>query len=145
MRYFDTSFLIPFFVDEPTSTRVEQFLKRQEPGQAAISRWTCIEFSAVIARRVRIGSMKRETAAEIEDAFDLLAAESFTVVTPTPHDFERAKQYLRRYETGLRSGDALHLAIASNQNAQSIYSLDVGLVRAGQMLGLPVKTGIRLS
>jgi len=145
MRYFDTSFLVPFFVDEPTSGRVEQFLKRQEPGQAAISRWTCIEFSAVIARRVRIGSMKRETAAEIEDAFDLLAAESFIVVTPTPQDFERAKQYLRRYETGLRSGDALHLAIASNQSAQSIYSLDAGLVRAGQMLGLPVKTGIRLS
>jgi predicted nucleic acid-binding protein len=144
MNYFDTSFLVPLFVDESTSSRVEQFLKRQDAGQIAVSQWTCVEFSGVIARRIRIGSMSGDSAARIESAFDTLTAESFVVIAPTPTDFELATRYLRRYETGLRSGDALHLAIASNHSAQAIYSLDEGLVRAGRMLDLPTKTGIRL-
>jgi len=145
MHYFDTSFLVPFFVNEPTSGRVEQFLRRQEVGQSVISQWTCVEFSAAIARRVRIGSLKRAAAMEIEATFDAVVAATFVIVAPIPQDFELAQQYLRRHETGLRSGDALHLAIASNQGAQTIYSLDEGLVRAGRTLGLSVKTGIRLS
>ncbi|MBC7637090.1 MAG: hypothetical protein H7251_15980 [Acetobacteraceae bacterium] len=49
---------------------------------------------------------------------------------------------MARPETGLRGGDALHLAIAANRRASAIYSLDKGLVKAGKMLGLPVSRGI---
>src|SRR5436853_87913 len=60
-----------------------------------------------------------------------------------PIDFETAKQFVLRYETALRAGDALHLAIARNNNAQAIYSLDDKMIRAGKLLGLPVSRGIR--
>ncbi len=144
MYYFDTSFLVPFFVDEPTSTRVEQFLKRQPKELATISQWTCIEFSAAIARLVRIGRMTTDRATTVESTFDSLAIESFLMISPTSKDFELARRFLRRYESGLRSGDALHLAIASNHDARAIYSLDRGFLKAGQLLGLPVESGIRL-
>jgi len=91
MHYFDTSFLVPFFVDEPTSRRVEQFLQRQPVGEAAVSQWTRIEFSSAIARQVRIGSMNPESAVEVESAFDSLVAESFATISPVPTDFDLAK------------------------------------------------------
>jgi predicted nucleic acid-binding protein len=144
MRYFDTSFLVPFFVEEPTSSRVEDFLKRQSTGEATISQWTRVEFASTVARQVRIGAMNPEAAREVETAFDSLIEESFVTILPTSTDFDLAKQFLRRYETALRSGDALHLAIASNHGAQAIYSLDRGLLKAGKLLGLPLKSGIRL-
>ena len=66
------------------------------------------------------------------------------MVAPTAEDFEQSRRFLRRHETGLRSGDALHLAIASNRDARAIYTLDRGFLKAGQILSLPVKSGIRL-
>jgi uncharacterized protein len=48
-----------------------------------------------------------------------------------------------RFETGLRAGDALHLAIADNHRAAAIYSLDKALLKAGKILDLPVRMGIR--
>ena len=74
-----------------------------------------------------------------------MVADTFVVISPSPHDFARAKQFLQRFETGLRAGDALHLAIAGNRGADAIYSLDKGLLKAGTILGLPVGTGVRLA
>ena len=145
MHYFDTSFLVPFFVDEPTSSRVEQFLRRQPPGKVAISQWTRLEFSSALARQVRIGSMSANAAAELGAAFDSLVARSFVMISPVSSDFDLADRFLRRFDTGLRAGDALHLAIGGNHGAEAIYSLDRGLLKAGERLGLPVTSGLRRS
>ena len=69
--------------------------------------------------------------------------ESFTVLLPNADDFALAKRYLGRFETGLRAGDALHLAVASNHRAAVIYSLDKTLLKAGKLLDLPVSMGVR--
>jgi predicted nucleic acid-binding protein len=53
-----------------------------------------------------------------------------------------ARRYLHTYETGLRAGDALHLAIAGNHQAAAIYSLDRTMIKAGKILGLPVSAAI---
>jgi len=71
---------------------------------------------------------------------------------PSGHDHDHehstipddtALRYLGRFETRLRAGDALHLAIANNHRAAVIYSLDRTLVDAGKILNLPVSMGIR--
>jgi predicted nucleic acid-binding protein len=62
---------------------------------------------------------------------DSVVADSFVTLLPSAGDFELSKQFLRRYDTALRAGDALHLAIAGNHGARTIYSLDQGLVKAG--------------
>jgi predicted nucleic acid-binding protein len=46
---------------------------------------------------------------------------------------------LANHATGLGAGDALHLAIAANRSASAVYSLDKMLVKAGRILGLPVR------
>jgi predicted nucleic acid-binding protein len=144
MRYFDTSFLMPVFVREPSTDRVERILGQQPAGDVIVSHWTCVEFSSAVARLVRMGEVADEAAVAIDTAFTAYIETSFYVVLPGVADFNLARRFLRRYETGLRAGDALHLAIASNRSAETIYSLDRGLLRAGRLLGLPVDSGGRL-
>ncbi len=144
MLYFDTSFLTPLFRLEATSADVEVFIRSLPAGLLTISHWTTVEFSSMLAREVRIRALKGTEASEIERQFALVVSESFHVVTPDAADFQTAKQYLRRYESGFRAGDALHLAIAANRAATAIYSLDKTMLSGGRLLGLPVETGIRV-
>lgn len=144
MLYFDTSFLVPLILEEPTSARVEQFLRRQSE-QLSTSHWTRVEFSSLLAREVRMGGLDRELAIQADMQFEEVVAESFVILSPGAGDFETSKRFLRDHETGLRAGDALHLAIASNRRAASIYTLDKGMLDAGRRLRLPVKAGIRLA
>jgi predicted nucleic acid-binding protein len=47
------------------------------------------------------------------------------------------------FETGLRGADALHLAIAKNQGAEKILTLDEGLLKAAKLLKVSAARGIR--
>jgi uncharacterized protein len=118
MLYFDTSFLVPLVHAESTSVRIQRFLKRQRAGTLAISQWTPLEFSSALARDVRMGVLGRKTALAADRQFDSIVEESFVVLLPDADDFHLAMQYVQRYGTGLRSGDALHLAIAKNHGAR---------------------------
>ena len=42
---------------------------------------------------------------------------------------------------GLRAGDAFHLAIAANNGAKKILTLDQGFIKVGKQLKLPVSAG----
>jgi len=142
MVYLDTSFLAPLILNEQTSVEVEHFIVSLTPATLAISQWTRVEFSSLLARRVRMGGLATLEARAAEAQFDAVIDETFTVYAPTVDDFDLAKDYLRNHETGLRAGDALHLAIAKNRAAEAIYSLDKGMLRAGETLGLPTYRGI---
>jgi predicted nucleic acid-binding protein len=141
--YFDTSILVPLLIPEPSSDRVRQLIDRQRGGTLATSHWTRAEFSSMLAREVRMGKYKEFFASKVDAQFESAIRSGFTIYLPGLADFEAAKQFVLRYESGLRAGDALHLAIARNNNAQAIYSLDDKMIRAGKLLGLPVSRGIR--
>jgi predicted nucleic acid-binding protein len=142
MLYFDTSFLAPLILEESTSAAVERFLAKLPAEALAISHWTRVEFSSLLAREVRMGGMAPDLAREADDQFEAIVAESFLVLTPTVDDYESAKRYLAEPGTGLRAGDALHLAIGHNHRAEAIYSLDKRLLAAGKRLGLPISAGV---
>jgi predicted nucleic acid-binding protein len=142
MLYFDTSFLVPLLFSETTSARIQSFIGRQVAGSLAISQWTWLEFSSVLAREVRMRHLDADSAQAADTRFGALMATSFAVIVPTAADFELAREYLRRHETGLRIGDAFHLAIGKNHGVSAVQSLDKGLVKAGTMLGVPVSSGI---
>jgi predicted nucleic acid-binding protein len=144
MIYFDTSFLAPLVILEPTSAAIEPFMAKLPSQDLSISQWTQVEFSSVVARRVRMRELEPWAAVKAEAQFDAIIRESFTVILPAASDFDLARTYLAVIETGLRAGDALHLAIASARGAEAIYSLDRALPKAGKILGLPVSQGIDL-
>jgi uncharacterized protein len=140
--YFDTSFLVPLIIPEPTSDKIATFVGRLPTEEFAVSHWTRVEFSSLIAREVRMGGLDVHVGTRADVRFEAILDESFTVLLPNARDFGLAKQYLGRFETGLRAGDALHLAVAKNHRASMIYSLDETLLQAGGILNLPVGMGI---
>jgi predicted nucleic acid-binding protein len=144
MLYFDTSFLVPLILEESTSAKIEKFLRSRRNEELAVSHWTRVEFSSLLAREVRMGGLRPKAAIAADAQFESVINESFAVLLPSADDFNVSKEFLQRHKTGLRAGDALHLAIAANSNAQTIYSLDRTFLQAGRKLGLPVRRGIRL-
>ena len=145
MHYFDTSFLVPLILPEATSDPIARFFADFAGEDLAVSHWMRVEFSSLLAREVRMGGLSVEAAREADARFETMVDESFAVLLPNGDDYNLAKEYLCRFETRLRAGDALHLAIASNRRAEAIYSLDKMLLKAGQILGVPVSEGIALS
>lgn len=84
-----------------------------------------------------------EAATAITD-FESKISPAFALLPIATPDCELARDFLQHYETGLRAGDALHLAIAANNRAEAIYTLDDRMLKAGLLLGLPVSRGIAL-
>jgi len=142
MLYLDTSFVAPLVLPEATSEVIAAFVRGLDSEQLATSHWTRVEFSSLIAREVRMGGLDAHAAVRADVRFEAMVDGSFITLLPKADDFDLAKQYLSRFETGLRAGDALHLAIACNQQADAIFSLDKKFLKAGSILGLPVSAGI---
>ena len=63
---------------------------------------------------------------------------SATIVTPMTDDFRVASDLIERSTLPLRSGDALHLAVAS-RNEAVCWTLDRRMAEAGQALGLDAR------
>ncbi|MYF08919.1 MAG: type II toxin-antitoxin system VapC family toxin [Rhodospirillaceae bacterium] len=145
MRYFDTSFLAPLILPEAASDPVADFMETLSREDLAVSHWTRVEFSSLLAREVRMGRLGEDSARAADTRFETMVDRSFAILLPDRADFDLAKAYLGRFETGLRAGDALHLAIAANRRAETLYSLDRKLIEAGRHLGVPASAGISLS
>ena len=87
--------------------------------------------------------LSETAAARIHREFARLLEESLVLLLPSHADFALARRLLERPGTGLRAGDALHLAIAANNRAERILTLDKGLVAAGKVLKLKIGRGIK--
>lgn len=144
MRYFDTSFLVPLILTETSSEMIADFFKYLEADDLAISHWTQVEFASLLAREVRMDGLDASTVRVAGSRFEEMINDSFIVFLPTSEDFDRARNWLGHFDTGLRAGDALHLAIAGNRSADAVYSLDKRMITAGRQLGLPTSAGIPL-
>ena len=143
MLYFDTSFLTPLLLQEQSTARVERYVAQLPAGTLYISHWTRVEFASLIAREVCMSSLSPDQGREILGQFGKLIEESYRVVTPGVADFELAMRFVSEFSSGLRAGDALHLAIARNHDAEQVLSLDDGLLKAAKMLKVKAGRGIR--
>ena len=143
MLYLDTSFVAPLVLNEDVSPQVEAFLEKQTAGSLAISQWTRVEFCSLMAREVRMKHLNPRTAEAVIAEFEALVQESCQVWLPSAADYGLARSLLARFDSGLRGGDALHLAIARNQGADKVLALDEGLLKAAKLLKIPAARGIR--
>jgi predicted nucleic acid-binding protein len=143
MIYLDTSFLTPLFREEPVSKHIEKYLTAQPPGALAISQWTRVEFTSVIARDVRMKTIDKTTGRKLIEEFDALAEGSLHMLIPIATDFGLARDFVAEFATRLRGPDALHLAIARNNDAEEILTLDDDMLFAAKVLKIQARRGIR--
>ena len=141
MHYFDTSFIVPLILHEPNTDSIVRFVGSLPPDELTISEWTQLEFVSVISREVRMGHLSARDARIEILRFNAMVESSFKKLSLMSSDIVQARRYLVQFSTNLRTGDSLHLAIASNHGATEIYSLDKKMIQAGQMLGLPIGGG----
>ena len=143
MIYLDTSFLTPLFREEATSSKVAAFLARQSVGTLAVNKWALVEFASLVSRDVRMSALSVAQGRRLIAEFEAMVADALILLMPTANDLTLAQQYVANFSTKLRAPDALHLAVAHNNGAEFVATLDDGMLFAAKKLKVAARRVIR--
>jgi hypothetical protein len=133
--YVDTSVLVAAHTIEEQTADVQLWLQHQKPGTLTISDWVVTEFSAALSKKQHMKQIDAAYRAYAWAEFRRVVLAAADVLEARPTAFHLAARFAEQHETGLRAGDALHLAIASEAGA-SLYTLDERLAAAGPQAGV---------
>ena len=134
MLYVDTSVLVAGLTNEAATERVQAWLGEQSADELAISRLVMTEFSAALSVKLRRGAVEPNERAAALAEFRSLAEQSFRVLSIESQDFDLAARLADQSASGLRAGDALHLALALGHDAL-LCTLDKRLAGAAGLIG----------
>ena len=142
LYYLDTSFISSILRHDANSQLAQDWLDTQAEADLWASDWTRVEFAGAMARRARMGDITPEMSRTLFAAFLAAREHLFTMAEPpTTEDYEYAAQATLRQDSGLRPGDALHVAIArrlaQDQGETTLVTFDVKLAQAAPDFGLP--------
>ena len=123
MVYVDTSVIVPLLTVEPSTASVTAWFSGLQDMPVS-SDWLLTEFSSAISVKVRTGQLSEADAKAVHQEFNLLASSGLRLTPVSRAAFKAAADMTRAYKHGLRSGDALHLAVAQEIDAKIIATLD---------------------
>lgn len=132
MIYLDTSVIVPLFLPERRSLEAENLIVLK---QIIVSDLAGAEFSSAIAMAVRVGRLKENAARQVLAQFDDWIADQALSAETQREDFLAAIGLIRRFDLGLRTPDALHIAIAMRAGAK-LLTFDAKMAEAASALGL---------
>ncbi len=115
-------------VNEPKSAVVARWYSAcSDELTAAV--WCVTEFASVLGIKQRTSQITAEQGAAAWKAFERLCAGDLQLLPVDPATFHRAALLTLDATSGLRAGDALHLAAALEIKAKNMATLDDVLAR----------------
>ena len=130
--------LVAAFTPEKARLVAVAWLSALKAGELVTSLWCETEVASAVAMKTRTGELAVRDREPVFARVRSGLRERAAFVPIEPDHFDRATDYLRRSERGLRGGDALHLAIAHAAGA-TLWTLDRKMAEAGQALGLDAR------
>jgi uncharacterized protein len=131
--YPDTSLLIATLVEETGSARADAWLD-QNRADLVLSGWLDIELASALAGKARLGTISDEQMSAALALYDGRIRPGSGRLSITEPIFTRAAIFIRD-ASGLRAGDALHLAIAEAHDAL-LTTADKRQAELGAQLGV---------
>lgn len=136
MTYIDTSILVAFYCPEKISDQVEEILINT--NSPAISQLTEVELTSAIARKTREKSLSKKDAIDVLSMFRAHIDEnSFQFLPIQPKHYATAMNWIAEFNTPLRTLDALHLAIAA-ENQTPLLTADIKFAESAEILDISV-------
>lgn len=123
MIYVDTSVLVALIVNEPASAAVARWYGATR-AELASSAWCVTEFASALAIKQRTAQLDIGQAQQAWSRLQQLTSFDVRLLPADSATFERAAQLVLDAASGLRAGDALHLACAERAGAKGIATLD---------------------
>lgn len=128
MVYLETSFIVPLILPDDSSIDIERFLHSLPTGSLLASHWSRVEFVSLLGHLNRAGEMNSRHCSEAMNMFEQVLTDSFKLVTPDIMDLKLATEILEGYYIDLNASEALHLAVARNNNVESFLTLNENLL-----------------
>jgi predicted nucleic acid-binding protein len=138
MFYLDASFVVALLVPEPHSEKAERWIEGKSLSDLAVSLWVSTEISSALSIKCRTGALSVDLRTRVLGRWHQMLAESLVLVPVANPHFTTAATFADRHDLGLRAGDALHLAIAS-QTGATLVTFDRVLAAAALEVGVPVE------
>ena len=142
ISYIDTNLLVAYYCDEPLSKIVDIILRDLE--LRVISNLSIIEFYSALSKKTRCDHIAKaqldsKSAIKIRKLFNAHVKQGhFKKITLVNKHYALAQSYLSKFNTPLRTYDALHLAVAANENIH-ILTTDQNLFKSAKKLKKKIK------
>lgn len=123
MIYVDTSALVALIVNEPGSPAVSAWYRATRSD--LVSAACCVtEFGSALGLKQRTAQLDADQARAAWGRFERLVSNDLRLLPVEPADFRRAALLTFDATSGVRAGDALHLACAERSGAKALVTLD---------------------
>lgn len=134
--YVDTSLVIASHVREAESARALAWLAEHADKPLLFSTWLLTECASALSIKQCRGEIDAALHAEASAGVEALVRHLGPAHPPQESDFLAARGFCSQASSGLRAGDALHLAIALRLGASHFATFDTTLARAATVQGL---------
>lgn len=135
MIYVDTSVIVALLIVEPKTQSVTAWYTGLGDTPTC-SDWLLTEFSSALSIKLRTGQINEASANRVRKEFKLLADGGLRIAPVSRGAFGHAAEMVRLHDSGLRSGDSLHLAVALELGANQMATLDGTLAANAKRKGM---------
>jgi len=135
--YFDTSYIVKFYCNEPESPRVRELVRKADVIHSSL--WALAEFHAVLHRRMREGSSSPNDVRKLALRFAEHTEAGLWKLIPVNEAMLRRTSALMisaPRDLFIRTADAVHLTTAQEIGEQAVWTNDRHMLAAAAYFGL---------